>query len=139
MPDLDLDHPWGLAAEAAIEIARRCEQAGRSIDPRITRSVFDVLTLAYLRDTAQVLSVILIFWFWVTPIFFTEQQMPARFRFLLRLNPLSFLVRAYRDRLLSSRVPSLHDFMILSAYAITAFVAGGLCFRHLKRGFADVL
>jgi lipopolysaccharide transport system permease protein len=93
----------------------------------------------YLRDTAQVLSVILVFWFWVTPIFFTEQQMPARFRFLLRLNPLSFLVRAYRDRLLSSRVPSLHDFAILTAYAITAFVAGGLCFRHLKRGFADVL
>jgi PmbA protein len=38
IPDLDLDHPWGLAAEAAIEIARRCEQAGRSIDPRIANS-----------------------------------------------------------------------------------------------------
>jgi len=38
IPDLDLDHPWGLAAEDAIEIARRCEQAGRGIDPRITNS-----------------------------------------------------------------------------------------------------
>jgi PmbA protein len=38
IPDLDLDHPWGLAAEDAIEIARRCERAGRSIDPRITNS-----------------------------------------------------------------------------------------------------
>ena len=38
IPDLDLDHPWGLAAEEAIEIARRCERAGRSIDPRITNS-----------------------------------------------------------------------------------------------------
>jgi ABC-type polysaccharide/polyol phosphate export permease len=93
----------------------------------------------YLRDTAQVLTVILVFWFWVTPIFITEQQMPARFRFILHLNPLAFLVRAYRDRLLSQRVPSLHDFAIVSAYAITAFVAGGLFFRHLKRGFADVL
>jgi lipopolysaccharide transport system permease protein len=35
----------------------------------------------YLRDTAQVLSVILVFWFWVTPIFITEQQIPERFRF----------------------------------------------------------
>jgi len=65
--------------------------------------------------------------------------MPERFRFILHLNPLAFVVRAYRDRLLSSRVPNLHDFAILAAYAITAFVAGGLCFRHLKRGFADVL
>ena len=38
IPDLDLDHPWGLAAEDAIAIARRCEQAGRAVDPRITNS-----------------------------------------------------------------------------------------------------
>jgi PmbA protein len=38
IPDLDLDHPWGLAAEDAIAIARRCEQAGRAVDPRIGNS-----------------------------------------------------------------------------------------------------
>jgi homopolymeric O-antigen transport system permease protein len=93
----------------------------------------------YLRDTTQVVSVILVFWFWVTPIFITEQQIPDRFRFLLHLNPLAFVVQDYRDRLLSYRIPSLHDFAIVTAYAIAAFVAGGLFFRHLKRGFADVL
>jgi ABC-type polysaccharide/polyol phosphate export permease len=93
----------------------------------------------YLRDTAQVLSVVLVLWFWVTPIFITEQQMPERFRFILHLNPLAFVVNAYRDRLLSFRVPSLHDFAIIALYAVAAFIAGGLFFRHLKRGFADVL
>jgi len=38
IPDLDLDHPWGLAAEDAIAIARRCEHAGRAVDPRIANS-----------------------------------------------------------------------------------------------------
>jgi lipopolysaccharide transport system permease protein len=93
----------------------------------------------YLRDAAQVLTVILVFWFWVTPIFYTEQQIPQRFRFALHWNPLAFVVQAYRDRLLSYRIPSLHDLAIIAAYAIAAFVAGGLFFRHLKRGFADVL
>jgi lipopolysaccharide transport system permease protein len=93
----------------------------------------------YLRDTAQVLSVILVFWFWVTPIFISEQQIPERYRFALHWNPLAFVVQAYRDRLLSYRIPSLHDLAIITAYAIAAFVAGGLFFRHLKRGFADVL
>ncbi len=37
----------------------------------------------YLRDTVQVLSVILVFWFWVTPIFISEEQIPERFRFAL--------------------------------------------------------
>jgi len=93
----------------------------------------------YVRDTAQVLSVILVFWFWTTPIFITEDKFPERVRFVLHLNPLAFLVRAYRDRLLSYRIPSMHDFAIVAAYAVTAFVVGGLFFRHLKRGFADVL
>jgi ABC-type polysaccharide/polyol phosphate export permease len=93
----------------------------------------------YLRDTAQVLSVILTFWFWVTPIFMDEQQFPHQARFLLRLNPLAFLVRAYRDRLLSYRFPNLGDLSVVAAYAVAAFLIGGLFFRHLKRGFADVL
>jgi lipopolysaccharide transport system permease protein len=49
------------------------------------------------------------------------------------------LVKAYRERLLSYRVPSLHELGIVTAYAATAFILGGLFFRHLKRGFADVL
>ena len=93
----------------------------------------------YLRDTAQVLSVILTFWFWITPIFINEEQIPQQVRFIVHLNPLAFMVRAYRDRLLSYRVPSVHDLAIVTLYAVTAFVSGGLFFRHLKRGFADVL
>ncbi|MBV9912691.1 MAG: metalloprotease PmbA [Sinobacteraceae bacterium] len=38
IPDLDLDHPWALEAEAAIELARRCEAAGLAVDARVTNS-----------------------------------------------------------------------------------------------------
>jgi PmbA protein len=38
IPDLDLDHPWALQPEQAIELALRCEAAGRAVDPRITNS-----------------------------------------------------------------------------------------------------
>ncbi|MDB6089491.1 MAG: pmbA [Gammaproteobacteria bacterium] len=38
IPDLDLDHPWDLTPEAAIEIARQCEAAGLAVDARITNS-----------------------------------------------------------------------------------------------------
>jgi lipopolysaccharide transport system permease protein len=93
----------------------------------------------YLRDTAQVLAVVLTFWFWFTPIFITESMIPERWRFVLRANPLAYLVHAYRERLLSSRPPSLRELAVIGAYAVVAFVGGGLFFRHLKRGFADVL
>ncbi|MEX2260924.1 MAG: ABC transporter permease [Bryobacteraceae bacterium] len=93
----------------------------------------------YLRDTAQILSVILTFWFWLTPIMITEEQIPENLRFLVAGNPLAYIVRAYREMLLSYQLPSLHDFLVITAYACGTFVVGGLFFRHLKRGFADVL
>jgi ABC-type polysaccharide/polyol phosphate export permease len=93
----------------------------------------------YLRDTAQVLNVVMTLWFWVTPIFISEELIPEKYRFLIRLNPLAYLVKAYRERLLSYREPDLSELALLTAYAAGAFVLGGLFFRHLKRGFADVL
>jgi lipopolysaccharide transport system permease protein len=93
----------------------------------------------FLRDTAQVVSVILTLWFWVTHILISEQRFPTWARFVLLANPLFYLVRAYRELLLSSRLPSARDLVIVAVYSSAAFVLGGLFFRHMKRGFADVL
>jgi PmbA protein len=38
IPDLDLDHPWDISPEEAVETARACEAAGRAVDTRITNS-----------------------------------------------------------------------------------------------------
>jgi ABC-type polysaccharide/polyol phosphate export permease len=93
----------------------------------------------YLRDTAQVLAVVLTAWFWLTPIFLFEDHFRGRMRLVLELNPLTYAVRAYRDTLLGNRLPHASDLLILAAFAAAAFLAGGLFFRHTKRGFADVL
>ena len=93
----------------------------------------------YLRDTAQILSVMLTFWFWLTPIMFTEDQFPGWAHFVLTANPMFYVVRAYRQVLLTSDWPHARDFAILAAGGAAVFVAGGLFFRYMKRGFADVL
>ena len=93
----------------------------------------------YLRDTAQVLVVVLTLWFWVTPIFIGADRFPGWARFLLRANPLAYVVDAYRQMLLGNGLPPLRDLGASAAFALAAFVCGGLFFRHLKRGFADVL
>jgi homopolymeric O-antigen transport system permease protein len=93
----------------------------------------------YLRDTAQILTVLMTLWFWFTPIMISEQQIPERFRGLMQLNPMSWVVRAYRNRLLSTQWPTWEELAVLAAYSGAVFILGGLFFRHLKRGFADVL
>jgi PmbA protein len=37
-PDLELSHPWNVSADRAIEIAKSCEAAALSFDPRINNS-----------------------------------------------------------------------------------------------------
>ncbi len=93
----------------------------------------------YVRDTVQFLSVAMTLWFWITPIMILESQIPPQVRFLVAWNPLSWIVRAYRDRLLSPAWPHWQELAVLSAYSVGVFILGGLFFRHLKRGFADVL
>jgi len=93
----------------------------------------------YLRDTAHVLLVALTAWFWLTPIFITKEQIPANLWGLIRLNPMTHFVEAYRERLLTDLPVNLRELAALAASASLMFLAGGLFFRHLKRGFADVL
>lgn len=93
----------------------------------------------YLRDTAQVVTVVMTLWFWVTPIMISEQQIPQRFHAVVMFNPLSWVVRAYRYRVFSNVWPPWQEVAVLAAYSTAVFVLGGLFFRHLKRGFADVL
>jgi lipopolysaccharide transport system permease protein len=93
----------------------------------------------FVRDVSQVLSVILIFWFWFTPIFYSTDQFPANLRFLMRWNPLAHVVAGYRDCLLGMRMPDLSVLALFAILAFLVFAAGGIFFRKTKREFVDVL
>ena len=97
----------------------------------------------YLRDTSQFVSVLLTAWFWTTPIFMYESMMRNRLPGWawtgVRLNPLTAIVGGYRRALLLGQWPNWNDLALSAAISAGIFVLGGLFFRRLKRGFADVL
>lgn len=95
----------------------------------------------FIRDIAQVLTVILTFWFWFTPIFYTRKRVPENLLFIVRWNPLAHIVTGYRDCLLpvAGKSPDLHALALVTLAAFAVFVAGGLFFRRIKREFVDVL
>ena len=93
----------------------------------------------FLRDTAQVVGLILNIWFWGTPIMIARARYPKQSWPVIDANPLTYGVHAYRRLLLTSRLPDAWDLAVLTAAGAAAFVLGGLFFRHMKRGFADVL
>ena len=93
----------------------------------------------YLRDTSQALSVALTAWFWLTPVFLPEVFYRDRFAFVLDWNPLRYVVLGYRGSILGGRLPDPAQLAALAAVALGACAAGGLFFRRVKRGFADIM
>jgi lipopolysaccharide transport system permease protein len=83
--------------------------------------------------------VILQVWMWVTPVFLYESYYPEQFQWLIDYNPLAYVVRNYRDRIFTSDPVNFEELGVIAFYSVLAFVVGGLFFRQLKRGFADVL
>jgi len=95
----------------------------------------------FARDTGQIVNVMLTFGFYLTPIIWDLHIMPERLRFLLKLNPMFYIVQGYRDSFLYS-VPFWHHWQLtLYFWSATSiiFVIGAVIFLRLRPHFADVL
>ena len=93
----------------------------------------------FVRDVSQIITVIMTFWFWFTPIFYSIDMFPQKLRFLVYFNPLAHVVIGYRDCLLRMKMPDMGILAVLAVVSLAVFVAGGLFFRATKREFVDIL
>ncbi len=89
------------------------------------------------RDTAQLLSMAVMGWFYLTPIVYPRSLVPPRYQAWIQWNPLTTLVDLYRQALLAGDVGSIRGVGQLATVALGLLLAGGWLFRRLKRGFAD--
>jgi lipopolysaccharide transport system permease protein len=73
----------------------------------------------FFRDVGQLYSIFLQFWFWLTPIVYPSDILPAFIRPFLNLNPMYGLVNAYHDIFVNQRWPdwsSLSFTLILTLF-----------------------
>lgn len=90
----------------------------------------------FFRDVAQVLGLLLNGWFFLTPIVYPLEWVPAAIRPVIEANPLTALVAVYRRALIGGEV---RGDLLLVLIAVSALVlAGGLwMFRRLRATFVD--
>lgn len=93
----------------------------------------------YLRDTSQALSVVLMAWFWATPVVLPESMYRGAFELLLVCNPLRYALVGYRSAILGGPGPSAGEIAALWLAGLLAAAAGWAFFRWARRGFVDVL
>lgn len=80
------------------------------------------LTLAvlavYLKDIKEVVAVLLQVWFWVTPIVYVVEILPAWVQRGMQLNPAYVLVDAYRSLIMRQQLPDLLPIGLLGLSAL---------------------
>ncbi len=92
----------------------------------------------YARDIGQIVTVGLTVLMFMSPIFYPLESVPADFRPLFFLNPLTAVVEEMRGVLLYGHLPGVATLAGLVVGALSV-VVGFAIFRRLRRGFADVL
>ena len=95
----------------------------------------------FVRDTAQIVSFILQFGFWATPIFWDLEILPKKAQPILQLNPMFYIVHGYRDSFIYAVPFWQHGELTLYYWGLTGivFVVGAIIFMRLRPHFADVL
>jgi lipopolysaccharide transport system permease protein len=93
----------------------------------------------YLRDVAQIVGVVLLMIFYLTPVFYDHARVVGEYNWLFDLNPLTTLLSAYRDVMLEGQVPPVVPLLLLTAASALVAVAGLAVFRRLEGGFVDEL
>lgn len=93
----------------------------------------------FIRDTIQALQIVMLLWFFLTPIVYPADRIPENLRFLTGLNPMALIVTGYRSSLLHLAQPSAVQVLLVFAASIAVFIVGALFFRQAKPAFPDVL
>lgn len=93
----------------------------------------------FLKDVQEGMGVVLMAWWFMTPILYPPSVVPERFRPFFDLNPMKAIVDSYRAVLIGGASPEWGPLAGVTALGVVAFVAGYAWFAHAKRTFADVL
>jgi len=95
----------------------------------------------FFRDVGQIVQLVLQIMFWATPIIWDIKIMPEKVQMFLRLNPIHYIIRGYRESFIYYRPFWLHLWGGIYFWCVTLFllIVGALVFRRLKGHFPDVL
>ncbi|MGB9799592.1 MAG: ABC transporter permease [Thermanaerothrix sp.] len=90
------------------------------------------------RDVGYALPFLTQLWMFVSPIIYSINTVPERWRLVYALNPMTGVVQGFRWALLGSQTDQLGLILaISSATAIVMLISGLFYFRRMERLFAD--
>jgi len=93
----------------------------------------------FFRDIAQVLGVLFMLGFWLTPIVYPRSTAPAKFAWLLGLNPLTHMIEAYHFVFFGNPRPSMPGLLFWLGTCCGAYFVGRFMLARTREELVDLV
>ena len=93
----------------------------------------------YFRDLQHFIGIILQLLFYAAPIVYSQDVIPAEYQWILKYNPMTYIINAYRDIFYYQKAIELKPIFILLLTGTLACFLSYKIFEKLQRGFAEQL
>jgi lipopolysaccharide transport system permease protein len=90
------------------------------------------------RDIRYALPFLINLWMYATPVIYPVSFIPARWRWILTLNPLAAIIQGFRSAIFSEEFHR-RELAVSVVIVLTALMYSLYSFRRMEAGFADVI
>lgn len=91
----------------------------------------------YVRDVEYIVNFFVNLVFYATPILYTVDMFPVKYRWILNINPMTHFMNAYRNIFYYQARPQMSSLLYLFILSVLVLVIGYAIFRKLEKGFAE--
>ncbi len=89
------------------------------------------------RDISHFAEVFFMFFFYLTPIIYSFEMLPEKYRIWFYLNPMTSYVLAIREIILEGRLPSINNLLAILGWSVLFLWAGMRIFASREPRFAE--
>jgi lipopolysaccharide transport system permease protein len=91
----------------------------------------------FFHDVRFLVGVALTLWFYLTPVIYSIDIVPPRYKIFFDLNPNALFINAYRRVILQGENPGLDRVILGLSIAVITFLIGYYLFKKMESSFAD--
>lgn len=91
----------------------------------------------YIRDLEYIFGIIVMVWMYWTPVFFTVDMIPEKIRAIYYLNPMIYIIDAYRDIFYYQQIPDAMSLLKIVLLGCGSLIIGFWIFIKLQRHFVE--
>lgn len=93
----------------------------------------------FYRDIQYLLNLVILVWMYLTPVIYSTEIFPAKYRWIFQVNPMSVIINAYRQVILANAEPNYLSLSIALALSLVLLFIGYRFFKKLEGIFADIV